>query len=62
LFDDGSSRPERAPNESDSSPGLWTMLGAATLSTGALPLAITVRNLSLWRRVKKGQQSKLPDF
>ena len=61
-FDAGSSRSESAPNVSDSSPGLWTMLGAAELSTGALPLAITVRNLSLWRRVNKGQQSKLPDL
>jgi hypothetical protein len=51
LFEAGSSRPESAPKEPNSSPGFWAMLGAAGVSTGALPLAITARNLSLWRRV-----------
>jgi hypothetical protein len=62
LFEAGSSRPERSPGEPDSSPGSWAMLGAAALSTGALPLAITVPNLSLWRRVARRQQPKLPDI
>jgi hypothetical protein len=61
LFEAASSRPERAPKEPDSSPGLWAMLRAAVVSTGALPLAITVRSLSLRRQVKRRQQSKLPD-
>jgi hypothetical protein len=52
LFEAGSSRPDRAPKEPDSSSGFWAMLGAAALSTRALPLAITVPNLSLWRREK----------
>jgi hypothetical protein len=55
LFEAGSSRPKSAPKGPDSSPGFCAMLGAAALSTGALPLAITVRNLSLWRRVKRRQ-------
>ena len=46
LFDARSSRPESAPDEPDSSPGLFAMLGAAALSTGALPLAIALPNLS----------------
>ncbi len=62
LSESGSSRPERAPEEPDSSPGFWAMLGAAALSTGALPLAITVPNLSRWRRVERRQHSKLPDI
>jgi hypothetical protein len=61
-FEAGSYRPERAPKEVDSSPGLWAMLGAAALSARALPLAITVPKLSLRRRVERRQQSKLPDF
>jgi hypothetical protein len=60
-FEAGSSRPERAPKEVDSSPGLWAMLGAAALSARALPQAITVPNPSL-RRVERRQQSRLPDF
>jgi len=60
LFEAGSSRPERALKEPDSSPGFWAMLGAAVLSTGALWLAIPIPNLSLWRRVERRQQSKLP--
>jgi hypothetical protein len=62
LFEGGSSRPVIAPSELDSSPGLWAVLGAAALSTGALPLAITERSLSLWWQVKRRQQSKLPDL
>jgi hypothetical protein len=34
LFEAGSSRPESAPKEPDSSPGFWAMLGASALSTG----------------------------
>ncbi len=60
-FDAGSSRPEKAPKESDSSPGFWAMLGAATLSTGALPLTISPPNRSLRRRVERRQRSMLPD-
>jgi hypothetical protein len=62
LSETGSSRPERAPKEPDSSPGFWAMLGAAALSTRALPLAISVVKLSLWRRLERRQRSKLPDF
>ncbi len=62
LFETGSSRPESAPKEPDSSPGFWAMLWAAALSAGALPLAITVPNRSRWRRVESRQRSKLPDF
>ena len=54
LFEDRSSRLECAPNEPDSSPRPFAMFGAAALSTGALLLAIPVPNLSLWRRVEKG--------
>jgi len=56
LFESGSSRPESAPKEPDSSPGLFAMLGAAALSTGALLLAIPVPNLTLWRRVERRQR------
>jgi len=62
LFEAGPSRPESATKEPDSSPGLFAMLRAAVLSTGALLLAIPVPKLSLWRRVEKRQQSKPPDF
>jgi len=61
LFEAGSSRPESAPDEPDSSPRLFAMLGAAALSTGGLALAALLPNLSLWRRVERRQQSKLPD-
>jgi hypothetical protein len=62
LFQTGSSRPENAPNEPYSSPGFWAMLPAAALSAAALPLAIPVPTLSLWRRVERRQHSKLPDL
>jgi hypothetical protein len=62
LFQTGSSRPENAPNEPYSSPGFWAMLPAAALSAAALPLAIPVPRLSLWRRVERRQYSKLPDL
>jgi hypothetical protein len=62
LFEAGPSRPDSAPKEPDSSPGLFAMLRAAALSTGALLLAIPVAKLSLWRRLERRQRSKLPDF
>jgi hypothetical protein len=62
FFEAGRSRPDRAPKEPDSSPGLLAMLRAAALSTGALLLAIPVAKLSLWRRLERRQRSKLPDF
>jgi hypothetical protein len=62
LFEAGPSRPDSAPKEPDSSPGLFAMLRAADLSTGALLLAIPVAKLSLWRRLERRQRSKLPDF
>ncbi len=62
LFEAGPSRPESTPKEPDSSPGLLAMLQAAALSTGALLLPIPVPNLSLWRRVERKRQLKLPDF
>jgi hypothetical protein len=62
LFQTGSSRPENAPNEPYSSPGFWAMIPAAALSAAALPLAIPVPRLSLWRRVERRQHSKLPDL
>jgi hypothetical protein len=61
-FETGSSRPESAPEEPYSSPGFWAMLSAAALSAAALPLAIPVPRLSLWRRVERRQHSKLPDL
>ena len=60
LFEAGSSQPESAPNEPVSWPGLWAMLGASALSTGALLLAIPVPNLSLWRRVETIISAILP--
>jgi hypothetical protein len=62
LFEAGPSRPDSAPKEPDSSPGLFAMLRAADLSTWALLLAIPVAKLSLWRRLERRQRSKLPDF
>ena len=62
LFETGASRPESAPEEPDSSPGFWAMLGASALSTGALPLAISVPNQSRGRRAERRQHSKLPDL
>ena len=53
LFEAESSRPESAPNEPDSSPRLFAMLGAAALSSGSLALAILRPNQSFWRRVEK---------
>jgi hypothetical protein len=62
LFDAGSSRPEKARNELDTSPALWAARGAVALSTGALSLSITIAKLSLWRRAQRRRQSNLPDL
>jgi hypothetical protein len=62
LIDAGPSRPDSAPEEPDSPPGLFAMLRAAALSTGALLLAIPVAKLSRWRRFERRQRSKPPDF
>ncbi len=62
FFQVGRSRPDSAPEVPDSSPGLFAMLRAAALSTGALLLAIPVAKRSLWRRLERRQRSKLPDF
>lgn len=62
LSEAESSRPESAPAADDSSPNYWAILNAAALSTGALPLAITGPNLSVWRRVERRKRSKRPDF
>jgi hypothetical protein len=61
LLEAGSTRPESAPDEPDSSPGLFAMIGAAALSTGAFPLATPLPNLTLRRRVERRHQSKLKD-
>ena len=62
LFEAGPSRPDSATKEPDTSPGLFAMLSAAAFPTGTLLLAIPVAKLSLWRRLKRRQRSKLPDF
>jgi hypothetical protein len=62
LFEAGPSRPDCATKEPDTLPGLFAMLRAAAFPTGTLLLAIPVAKPSLWRRFKRRQRSKLPDF
>ncbi len=62
LFEGGPSRPESAPEKPRSSPGLFAVLCAATLSAGALLLGIPVAKRSLSRRHERRQRSKLPDY